>query len=416
MRKKPGILVIADGMADRPIRKLGGRTPLEHANTPNLDYLTSQGSCGNVYPYKAGVRVGTDVGHLLIFGYDPKESYTGRGPIEAFSGGVELLPGDIAFRGNFASVDDYFRIIDRRAQRITSGTKELARAIDGLKLSDGTIVLVRELTAHRVAVVLRGKNLSANISTTDPGTAEEGEKVKRPEPMDDSVSAKKTADLLWDLTQKTYAILSNHEINIERKKRGLLPANIIICRGPGEKGIFPKITDKYKIKCGCIAGDLTIHGIARMLGMDSFSDSRFTGGFDSDLLGKAKKCVELIEKGYDWVVIHIKSPDLAGHDNLPDTKVEMAEKIDNALGYLIANVDLENCYISFTSDHATPCEVRDHTGDSVPTIISGSDVRKDGIFKAGESFFRNGSLNNLCARDIFMLQMDFMGFTEKYGA
>lgn len=416
MRKKQGILIIADGLGDRPIRKLDNKTPLEYAKTPNLDFLASRGMCGNVYPYEPGVRVGTDVGHLLIFGYDPKKVYSGRGPIEAYSGGLELLPGDIAFRGNFATVDDTFKVIDRRAQRITKGTKELAEAINGLKLDDGTTVLVKELTAHRAAIVLRGENLSANITTTDPGTAEEGKNLVRPEPLDDSEASKRTAELLWELTNKIYSILSSHSINKEREKEDKLPANMIIVRGPGKKPSMHTISEQYDLKCGCVAGDLTIHGIAKMTGMDSFMSSSFTGGFDTDVLGKARMGIKLLKEGYDWVVIHVKAPDLAGHDNLPDKKVESAEKIDGLIGLLIDNLDLDNCYISFTADHSTPCEVRDHTGDPVPTIISGGDVRKDGISQAGESYFSKGSLHNLTANDIFMLQMDLMGFTKKYGA
>lgn len=205
-------------------------------------------------------------------------------------------------------------------------------------------------------------------------------------------------------------------MNRRREKEGKRPANMIILRGPGKKPEIPKISEQFGIKCGCIAGDMTIHGIAKMAGMETYGKKSFTGSFDTDFLGKAKMGVSLFKDGYDWIVIHVKAPDLAGHDNLPELKVNMAERIDELTGYLVENVDLNECYISFTADHSTPCEVRDHTGDAVPTIISGGNIRKDGIMKTGEKYFIGGSLNNLTANDIFLIQMDLMGFTEKFGA
>jgi 2,3-bisphosphoglycerate-independent phosphoglycerate mutase len=416
LRRKQGILVIADGMGDRPNEELSYLTPLEYANTPNMDALVTQGACGNVHPYQPGIRVGTDVGHLAIFGYDPIKVYGGRGPIEAYSGGLELEDSDVAFRGNFASVDEDLNVLDRRAQRITIGTKELAAAIDGLILEDGTLVLAKELTAHRVAIVLRGKDLSTDITETDPGTTRDGQPLLRPQTLVNSESAHKTAKLVWELTKKIYTVLSAHPVNKGRINEGKLPANMIILRGVGKKNGMDPISEICHIKCACIAGDLTVHGIAKMAGMKLYTKEMFTGGFDTDYLGKAELAVNLLKKGYDWIIVHIKAPDLAGHDNLPWKKVEIAAKIDQMIGYLMKSVDLKDCYLSYTSDHSTPCQLGDHSGDPVPTIIAGSDVIKDSVVKTGESFFINGSLNNLNANDIFRIQMDLMGVSKKYGA
>lgn len=416
MRQKQGILIIADGMGDRPNAELNFKTPLEYANTPNMDTLVSIGACGNVHPVQPGVRVGTDVGHLTIFGYDPKVVYGGRGPIEAYSGGLELQDGDVAFRGNFASVDQDFKVLDRRAQRITVGTAELAGAIDGIKLEDGTLVLAKELTAHRVAIVLRGDGLSTKISSTDPGTTKEGKPLLQPKPLEDTDAARKTAKNVWELTEKIYQVFSKHPVNKARELEGRLPANMITLRGVGAKNGMPLLRDRYPIKCACIAGDLTIHGVAKMAGMDLFLREGFTGGFDTDYLGKAELAVELLGKGYDWIIVHIKSSDLAGHDNLPWKKVESAAKVDQVIGYLMKNIDLQDCYLAYTSDHSTPCHLGDHSGDPVPTIIGGGDVVRDSVQKTGESYFINGSLHNLTANDIFRIQMDLMGMTEKYGA
>lgn len=417
MRKKQGILVIMDGLGDRPNSLLEGKTPLEYAKTPHMDTLITQGMCGNVYPISPGVRVGTDVGHLHIFGFDSHKVYRGRGPLEAVSGGLELCDGDIAFRGNFATVDEKMGIIDRRAGRIREGTKELAASLNGMILKDGTKVLVQELTEHRVAVVFHGQGLSDAINCTDPCTTEAGSKVVIPTTKQPSLQAEQTATNLIEFTRKSYEILTNHPINKERVSLGKLPANIILTRGAGQKTYMPSIQETFQLKAACIAGDVTIGGIAKLVGIDYYKEYEFTGGFNTDLKGKAKLAVRLLkEKGYDWVIIHIKGTDLAGHDNLPYKKVEIIEQVDDLFGYLMKHLDLKNYYISLTADHATPCEVGDHTGDGVPTFIAGADVRKDEVAKVGECYFMKGALNNLTANDIFMIQMDLMGFTEKVGS
>lgn len=417
MRKKQGILVISDGLGDRPNPELNGLTPLEYAGTPNLDKMTLEGMCGNVYPISPGISVGTDVGHLEIFGCNSKEVYPGRGPLEAISCGLVLKNGDIAFRGNFGTIKEDTTVIDRRAGRIRENTKELAAALDGMVLSDGTIATVKELTEHRVAVVLRGDNMSENITCTDPGTACEGEKLVVPYVDDhEDLESIKTAKNLWEFTMKSYEILKDHSVNKQRVEKGELPANVIITRGPGKNKDIPSITKKYGIKGACIAGDQTVGGIGKLVGLDYYVEDSFTGGFDTNMIEKAKKAIQLIESGYDWVVIHIKGTDLAGHDNLPKKKVEIIEKIDHMIGFLMEQIDSSKCYINMTADHSTPCEVKDHTGDGVPTIIWGSDVRRDTVKLAGETYFTCGGLNNLTANDIFMMQMDLMGFIKKMGA
>ena len=417
MRKKQGVLVIMDGLGDRPHSILEGKTPLEYAKTPNIDQLVVQGMCGNVYPISPGIRVGTDVGHLHIFGFDSHKVYRGRGPLEAVSGGIELSDGDVAFRGNFATVDDTMHVVDRRAGRIKERTKELAEALNGMILIDGTKVLVKELTEHRVAVVFRGEGLSDAITCTDPGTTAEGSRMANPSAKEPTREAGKTANNMMEFSRRAYAILKEHPVNKERESLGKLPANIILTRGAGQKTHMPSVQDHFKLKAACIAGDMTIGGIARLVGIDYHKEPKFTGGFDTDIEGKAELAVQLLkEKGYDWVVVHVKGTDLAGHDNLPLKKIEIIEQVDKMFGYFLKYLDLQHCYMALTADHSTPCEVGDHTGDSVPTFITGADVRKDEVRETGECYFMKGNLNNLTATDIFMLQMDLMGFTEKVGS
>ncbi|MFW5630305.1 MAG: hypothetical protein ACOCNB_05915 [Acetivibrio ethanolgignens] len=160
------LLAIADGLGDRPCEALGWKTPLQQASIHHLDKLAKTGVTGIVDLYKAGTPVGTDLGHLILFGYGI-EDYPGRGPIEAFGNGMQLLEGDVALRCNFATVDDEMTVINRRAGRIREGTKELADAINGMEI-DNIKILFKEATEHRAVLVLRGAQLSDRISDTDP--------------------------------------------------------------------------------------------------------------------------------------------------------------------------------------------------------------------------------------------------------
>ena len=236
------LLAIADGLGDRPCEVLGNKTPLEYAKTETLDMLAKNGTTGIMDLYKTGVPVGTDLGHLILFGYGI-EDYPGRGPIEAFGKGMELIEGDVAFRCNFATVDDEMHIVDRRAGRIREGTKELADALNGMVI-DGITVLFKEATEHRAVMVLRGENLSSAISDTDP--KKEGLRIKTSTAKDDSKEAAFTADLLNKVIVKAHEILKNHPLNIKRIEEGKFSANCIVTRGAGKMPKIKKITEKLK--------------------------------------------------------------------------------------------------------------------------------------------------------------------------
>lgn len=417
MRKKQGLLIIMDGLGDRPITEFDGQTPLEAAYTPYMDSLAKKGICGGVYPIRAGLPVGTDVGHLHIFGYQSDLVYRGRGPLEALSAGIELADGDVAFRGNFATIDEQGVVIDRRAGRIREGTHELSEALNGMVLSDGTLVLTHELTEHRIAVVLRKAGLSDAIETTDPGTGEEGQKLLVPQPLDETLAAQTTANALQEFTIRAYEILKNHPVNRERVEQGLLPANTILTRGAGMKTEMISIYERDHVRAACVAGDQTVGGIAHLAGMDYYQEESFTGSFDTNLHGKGQKAVELLKSGqYDWVVLHCKATDLAGHDNNPQAKRDYIEKVDFMIGEILTAIDLKECYVSITADHSTPCSLRDHSGDSVPTLIAGYDVLPDHVSSFNERSCREGVLNNLTANDIYHLQLSYMGFMKKRGA
>lgn len=410
------MMLIADGLGDRPVAELRGKTPLEYARTPVLDELCRKGMTGLVHPYRPGARCGTDWGHLCLFGYDPAEYYTGRGSIEAYSAGMILEQGDIAFRGNFATVDAELKVIDRRAGRISDRQEieGLLAEAEGLEI-DGCRFLLRPLTEHRLALIIRGKGLGWNAPDTDPGTAREGNPVIRPVNRG-STADRRTADILWEFQQKIHHIWDHSRINRRRMEKGLLPANFILTRGCGKAMVLPPFKSRYPgAEVAVVAGDDTITGIGRMCGFDSYKEAGFTGGFDTDYMSKARLAAKLLED-HDLVVVHIKGPDLCGHDNLPRRKAEIIEKVDEMFRYWLEQGKENNCYYAMTADHSTPCYWREHSADPVPSFLAGPGVIQDKVDAFGERACAKGILNQYTGSQFMATIMDYMGFSKKYGA
>ena len=407
------LLAIADGLGDRPCEVLGNKTPLEYAETETLNMLAKNGATGIMDLYKAGVPVGTDLGHMILFGYEI-EDYPGRGPIEAFGKGMELIEGDVAFRCNFATVDDDMHIVDRRAGRIREGTKELADTLNGMVI-DGITVLFKEATEHRAVMVLRGENLSSAISDTDP--KKEGFRIKTSTAKDDSKEAAFTANLLNKVIIKAHELLKNHPLNIKRIEEGRFPANCIVTRGAGKMPKIEKITEKLKFKACCVAAEDTVLGAARLAGFETVTDSSFTGNIDTDIEKKAKSAVEAL-KNNDLVVLHYKATDLMGHDNNPQGKVEAIEKYDTMLKIvldLIKEEKLDDVIIALAADHSTPCERKEHSGDPVPVVINGKSIRKDYVEKYDEISCSQGGLNRIKGSDFISILLDYLELTVKQG-
>ena len=420
MGDRKGILLISDGLGDRPIKELGGKTPLEYAKTPTLDRLVESGMAGLVHPYKAGTRCGTDWGHLSLFGYDPMEFYTGRGSIEAYSAGLTLEAGDVAFRGNFATIDEEGCVIDRRAGRISDPAEisALVDEVNGMEI-EGYKLLLKPLTQHRVAVVIRGEGLGGKLPDTDPGTACEGSKMVNPAAEANwkgTAEDRKTAEMLWKFLVEVNRIWCKSPVNAKRVAEGKLPANTILTRGSGKAMVPPPFSKTYPgAKVAVIAGDDTITGIGRMCGFDGYREPSFTGGFDTDYQGKATLAQKLTED-YDLVIVHIKGTDLCGHDNLPFKKAEIIEKIDGMFRYWLDQNEGKDFYYAMIADHSTPCCRRDHSADPVPVFFNGSDVRRDKTTCYGERACAEGILNQYTGAQIMATIMDYLWFSKKYGA
>ena len=406
-----GIIMIIDGMGDRPIKELGYKTPLEAAKTPNMDKMAEMGINGIMDPIKPGIRAGSDTSHISILGYDPYEVYTGRGPFEAAGVGVDVVPGDIAFRCNFSTADLNGVITDRRAGRIREGTDRIAETINSMELEDGVEVIFKESTGHRAVLVLRGEGLSDAVSDADP--KHEGKPPKEVLPLEDTPEAKKTAVLLNKFIKRSYQMLKDHPVNIERIKNGENPANIIVPRGAGAVPHVQPFSEKYGLKAACIAETGLIKGIGKITGMDLIDMDDVTGGVDTNIKNIQESIMETASKDYDFMLINIDGADEAGHDGQMEEKVEFIEKVDNVVGEMMK---IDDVYFILTADHSTPISVMDHTGDPVPLIIKGPEVRADDVKEFGERAATKGGLFRIRGRNIMDILMDLMNRSTKFGA
>jgi len=367
---KKAVLIILDGVGDRPANELEGKTPLQYANTPNLDKIAKKSTTGLMDPIAPGIRAGSDTSHMNILGYDPYKHYSGRGPFEAAGLDMELEPGDIAFRCNFATVDENMVVKDRRAGRIKEGTHELASALNGMQIEDVQI-FVKEGVEHRAALVLRGPGLSPHVSDADPH--ETGKKVQEVVALEPG--AEKTARILNEFVRRSYDILSTHEINREREAQGKLPANILLPRGAGMAPHLKKFEALHEMRGACVVGTPLIRGICKMAGITPIDVPGATGGYDTDMMAKMRAVLDALQE-FDFVLVNIKAPDIAGHDSRPRKKVEVIERIDRAVGYLFEHLP-DDVVVVITADHSTPCSVGDHSGDPVPVMLYAPDARAD---------------------------------------
>ena len=406
---KKVITVIFDGLGDRPIKEFGNKTPLEAAPTPNLDKLAAGAQCGLMHSLGRGVRPGSDVSHLAIFGYPMQEYYTGRGPIEVAGLGFKLQQGDVALRGNFGTVNDKWDIIDRRAGRITE-VSEFAKAVNGIEV-EGVKFFVLAGTAHRAGVIMRGKGLSSAVTDCDPH--EEGRPVYEIKPKDASKEAVFTANILNKFLKVAHQTLSQLPANKKRIDEGKLPANFLLLRGAGVYPSLPLFEEKYGLKAACVAGGGLYKGIGAFLGMDIIDVPGATALPNSDVAAKFKKGVELLNK-YDFVFIHVKATDSLAEDGNFIGKRDFLEKADKAVAELFKMP--EDALLVITADHSTPCELKAHSADPVPILFRGEGIRTDDVSAFNERAVASGCLGIMDGKDIMPQVLNLLGKLPLAGA
>ncbi len=400
------VLIILDGLGDRPCKDLYGLTPLQFAYRPNMNFMASRGQSGLMYPVSPGVCTGSDTSHLSLLGYDPKIVYTGRGPFEAMGLGLLMNPGDIAFRANFGTIDEAGIVTDRRAGRISQGTGELSDSIT-MEI-DGYRFTVKPGVEHRAALVVSGPALSDNVGDSDPH--EVGLKVKKIEAL--SKEGQKTAELLNKYLGIVHEKLSQSKVNEDRASKGLPRANTLLLRGVGKAPELEPFNKKYDMKGSCIAGIPLIRGIGHLAGLETVNDPRMTGSYDSDYRVKVDRALTAL-KTSDFVMINFKATDVAGHDGKPLLKTSVIEKADKVLEPFLLLSD--KLVIAITGDHSTPCDLKEHSGDPLPLLIYTSGIREGGSFSFDEVSCGNGSLK-LGSDNLMQYLLAISGRAEKYGA
>jgi 2,3-bisphosphoglycerate-independent phosphoglycerate mutase len=411
------VLVIADGMADVPLKELEGKTPLEGARKPSLNRIAESGICGMIDVIAPGVPPGSDVAHLALLGYNVMEVYSGRGALEAIGSGVDILPNDLAFRCNFATIDENLVVVDRRAGRIENeDAAKLSAAIEeSLRLNPPEVgnTMFKNTVQHRAILRLSGPNLSPMVSDTDPHMT--GVKVLKARPLDESAEARNTADILNQLTLQFHEVLKDHAVNNERKNKGLMPANIVLCRGVGQLPEIEPLTLLYGIFPAAIAAVPLVKGVCKTAGMRLIPVPGATGTYETDVIAKAKAAVKALES-YDFVLIHLKATDLASHDYKPQKKIEMIGKLDALAAHLLDHVNSEETFIVITADHTTSSLKKEHSGEPVPVAIMGPSVRTDDVKEFGERACSKGGLGRIRGRDLMPILMNFLGKAEKAGS
>jgi 2,3-bisphosphoglycerate-independent phosphoglycerate mutase len=402
------LFLLMDGLGDLRDGKAG--TPLEMAKKPNMDRMAKEGALGQLHSLGMGIKPGSDTSQLAIFGYDIMSEYPGRGPLEALGANMRFMPGDVAFRVNFATIDKEMKIIDRRAGRIDSATaKSLEKHINGMEI-EGAKVMFKSTVEHRGVLVIRGDRLSGRVSDTDPHEA--NVKMDLSEPLDTSTEAKRTARILNEVISEACKRLGKAPENIERAKKGLHPANAILCRGAGEYAEVESFESRHGLKAACVAGGSLYRGIASLIGMDVIIFPGPTGKrYDMYAHKKAEMAVHA-SKDHDFVFLHVKATDNYGHDGNREGKKSVIEEVDRVIIPVVRDrFDL----IVITGDHSTPCMLKAHSGHPNPFLAWGKTVRQDKTRKFDEFEAMEGGIGSINGEDVMQLILNWIDKNRKIG-
>ncbi|HJJ48522.1 MAG TPA: 2,3-bisphosphoglycerate-independent phosphoglycerate mutase [Methanocorpusculum sp.] len=400
------LLLIIDGVGDRPCECLSGKTPLQAAKLPNLDRMAKEGICGIMDPISPGIRAGSDTSHLSLLGYDPHKYYTGRGPLEAAGCGIKMQPGMIGFRANYATLDEKGLVCDRRAGRINDTTEISAAIKNGVDLSKyGVTIEFAPGTGHRAALALKGKGLCAAVSTNDPKKTGAAPKIIVPE--NDSPKAKFTAEVCNEFTRQAEQILKDHPVNKARAAAGQLPANCVLIRGAGEMGVYETFEEKHELKGSVVAAAALIAGIGSSVGLERIPVLPTT-----PLSEQVSLVIKELEHK-DFVLFNIKNADEYGHDGKAEAKKEFLEKIDEAIAPFF---DVPGLLTAVCGDHSTPCTIKEHSADPVPLMIHGDGVRVDDVCAYDELSCAKGAMCRISGSGLMAVLLDLIDKTHKYGA
>lgn len=376
------VVLVPDGAADRPSSAHGGKTPLEAAHTPNMDFLAREGMCGTATTIPAGMPAGSDVANCSILGYDPREHYSGRGPLEAASMGVRLGPGEVAFRCNLVSVGDG-RLLDYSAGHISSGEAGTLLAHLQERLGDAHTAFYPGV-GYRHLLVLKGEKF-LNSRCIPPHDVVGHE-------VEDILPEGEGADRLQALMRLSRRLLEEHEVNRRRVERGEKPANMIWPWGQGRPPTLTPLRERFGLDGAIITAVDLLKGLGLYAGLKVIDVPGATGYYDTDYGAKAEYALRAL-RTLDLVYVHVEAPDEAGHEGNWEEKVRALENFDrHIVGAFLDDAILSNREYAYLlmPDHLTPLEVRTHVADPVPFAIYHGGVAARG----GRSFSEKGVLGD----------------------
>lgn len=382
------IVVLGDGMADEPIEELGGKTPLEYADTPTMDKMSKQAEVGLVHTIPEGMSPGSDTANLSVLGYDPKKYYTGRSPLEALSIGVDMKTTDVALRCNIVTVstDDLpyeeKTIIDHSSSEIS--TEDAAVLLEAVRKE-------LETDVYKFYVGTSYRHLTiwdhGEVVTLTPPHDVLGQKIGQYLPQD---------EILRKMQEKSYEILANHPINIERMKNGLNPANSLWFWGAGTRPCVTSFEEKNHKKGAMISAVDLLKGIAIGADMKVLEVEGANGGLDTNYEGKAEAAVDvLLNEGYDMAYVHVEAPDEMGHQGSVERKIKAIENLDSRVIKVIKDaLDKagEDYRMLVMPDHPTPICVRTHTSNPVPYMLFDSTDIKESTLDYNEKCGKESGL------------------------
>ncbi len=361
------LLLLADGMSDYKIDALEGKTPLQYAHTPNMDILAPESCIGIVRTVPPGYPPGSDVANLAVMGYDPRQYYTGRSPLEAVSMGVNLAEQDLALRCNLVTLSSEANYADKTMLDYSAGeisSAESAQLIETIKaeLSSEEFHFYPGISYRHLMVWKNGANKS--IELTPPHDISD-RKITTflPQGAD--------GNKLMQLMTASQACLKNHPVNLARTEKGLAPANSIWFWGHGTKPALDSLTARYQLKGSVVSAVDLVKGLGICAGLQPVEVAGATGGIKTNFAGKARAALDELKNGQDFVYLHIESPDEAGHQGDMDAKIWAIEQIDSEVLGLLRNEmdDFEELRLLLMPDHPTPLVIKTHTGDPVPFML-----------------------------------------------
>jgi len=415
------VYVLLDGVGDLPHPNLVGKTPLDAASTPNLDRLAKNGTMGQVITVGKGIAPESDIAVFNMLGYKFKhDDYAGRGVVEAIGIGIDFKDGDLALRGNFATLDDDGVIIDRRAGRKIEkqDTEAVSNEIEEkIKFSDeNATAIITPTIGHRLVIRIRSNcTLSSNISNTDPayvrvagmGIAKavtDFLKIEKCLPLDEEPHTKLASKLVNELTEQSLDIMKKSEVNERRKENDKKLLNGILLRDAGN--IYPKVTpinDLHSMKFSCIVDMPVEIGISEILKMKTYD----AGGL-ADYEEKAEVAAKAMDE-QNAVYVHLKGPDEFGHDGDAQGKMENIEEIDKRFfGTLLDNIDSSKVAVIVSADHSTPCINKGHSADPVPLLISGDMVTNDDTRRFTEIEAKKGRIGLIDGAQVITTGIDII--------